>query len=48
VQKACRKAVDAGIPAYRAVMDGMAKGMEIVGEKYQNGEYFLAELIMAG
>jgi len=48
VQKACREAIDAGIPAYKAVTDGMAKGMEIVGEKYENGEYFLAELIMAG
>jgi len=48
VQKACREAIDAGISAYRAVTDGMAKGMEIVGEKYENGEYFLAELIMAG
>ena len=48
VQKACREAIDAGIPAYKAVTDGMAKGMEIVGEKYKNGEYFLAELIMVG
>jgi len=48
VQKACREAIDAGIPAYKAVTDGMAKGMEIVGEKYEKGEYFLAELIMAG
>lgn len=26
----------------------MAKGMEIVGQKYEDSEYFLAELIMAG
>jgi len=48
VKEACKEAVDAGIPAYKAVTDGMAKGMEIVGEKYENGDYFLAELIMAG
>jgi len=48
VQKACKDAVDAGIPAYKAVTDGMAVGMEIVGEKYEKNEYFLAELIMAG
>jgi len=48
VQKACKEAVDAGVPAYKAVTDGMAKGMEIVGEKYEKNEYFLAELIMAG
>jgi len=48
VQKACKEAIEAGIPAYKAITDGMAKGMEIVGEKYENNEYFLAELIMAG
>jgi len=48
VQKACKRAVDAGIPAYRAVTDGMAKGMEIIGQKYEANEYFLAELIMGG
>ena len=48
VKEACKETVNAGIPAYKAVTDGMAKGMEIVGQKYENNEYFLAELIMAG
>lgn len=48
VKKAADQAIAAGIPAYKAVVDGMAKGMEIVGQKYEAGEYFLAELIMAG
>jgi len=48
IQKACKQVVDAGIPAYKAVTEGMAKGMEIVGQKYEANEYFLAELIMAG
>jgi len=48
VKKASEEALGAGIPAYQAVIDGMAKGMEIVGQKYEDGEYFLAELIMAG
>jgi len=48
VQKAANEALESGIPAYRAVIEGMAKGMEIVGQKYEDGEYFLAELIMAG
>jgi corrinoid protein of di/trimethylamine methyltransferase len=48
VQKAAKEAVSQGIPAYKAVVDGMAKGMEVVGQKYEDGEYFLAELIMAG
>jgi len=48
VSSACKEAIETGIPAYRAVSEGMAKGMEIVGEKYESSEYFLAELIMAG
>jgi corrinoid protein of di/trimethylamine methyltransferase len=48
VKKASEEAISSGIPAYKAVIDGMAKGMEIVGQKYEDGEYFLAELIMAG
>ena len=48
IQKVCREAIEAGIPAYKAITDGMAKGMDIVGQKYENNEYFLAELIMAG
>jgi len=48
LKQACEEAITAGIPAYRAVVEGMAKGMEIVGQKYEDGEYYLAELIMAG
>ncbi len=48
VQKACKDALAAKIPPYKAVVNGMAKGMEIVGQKYEAREYFLAELIMAG
>jgi len=48
VQKACKDALATGIKPYRAIMDGMAKGMDIVGQKYEEKSYFLAELIMAG
>ena len=48
LQDACEEAITAGVPAYRAVVEGMTKGMEIVGQKYEEGEYYLAELIMAG
>ncbi len=48
LQEACEEAIATGIPAHRAVIEGMAKGMEIVGQKYEEGEYYLAELIMAG
>ena len=48
IPKLCEDALNAGFSAYSIVIDGMAKGMEIVGQKYEDGEYFLAELIMAG
>ncbi|HGE72988.1 TPA: cobalamin-binding protein [Candidatus Poribacteria bacterium] len=48
IAKLCKEAIDSNIPAYKVVTDGMSRGMEIVGKKYENGEYFLAELIMAG
>ncbi|MBS7654805.1 corrinoid protein, partial [Candidatus Bathyarchaeota archaeon] len=48
IGRLCEEAVGAGVPAYEVVMEGMAKGMEVVGEKYERNEYFLAELIMAG
>jgi 5-methyltetrahydrofolate--homocysteine methyltransferase len=41
-------AIKAGVPAYKAVIEGMAAGMEVVGQKYDEGEYYLAELIVAG
>jgi len=48
IKKISEEAVAAGIPAYKAVIEGMSRGMEIVGQKYEDGEYFLSELIMAG
>lgn len=47
VEQATQDAITAGIPAYTAVTQGMAKGMEIVGQKFEEGEYYLAELIVA-
>ena len=46
--KAAKKAVEAGIPPSLIVSEGIGKGMEAVGEKYENKEYFLAELLIAG
>ncbi len=42
------EALKAKIPISEAIFNGLVKGLEIVGEKYEKGEYFLAELIMAG
>jgi len=41
-------ALKQGVSAHEGVMNGMAKGMEVVGQKYQMGEFFLPELVMAG
>jgi len=48
IAKAVDTALKAGNSAYSIMMDGMAVGMEEVGNKYEAGEYFLSELIMAG
>jgi 5-methyltetrahydrofolate--homocysteine methyltransferase len=47
VKEACDDALQQKIPPYEIVTEGMAKGMEIIGEKYEKGEFFLSELIMA-
>jgi len=41
-------AVKAGIEPYVAVTEGLSKGMDIVSERYEAGEYFLSDLVMAG
>ena len=48
VKQACKDALAEGIPPIKAVTEGMGKGMDIVGQKYEAKEYFLAELIMSG
>ncbi|MEM1514862.1 MAG: corrinoid protein [Candidatus Bathyarchaeia archaeon] len=48
IQKLCIDAIEAGIPAYKIIMDGFSKGLEIVSEKYEKEEYYLAELVVAG
>lgn len=48
VSKACEEALEAGIPAYEAITNGLSRGMEIIGRKYEAKDCFLADLIMAG
>ena len=48
VSQACEEALAAGIPAYEAITNGLSRGMEIIGRKYEAKECFLADLIMAG
>jgi len=45
---AAKKAVEMGIDPIVAIEQGLAAGMQEVGDKYENGEFFLIHLIMAG
>lgn len=37
--------VAAGYPAYEGIMDGLCRGMEKAGQLYEEGEYFIPEII---
>ena len=43
-----RTCMEQGIQPFEIIEEGFSKGLEIVGERFENGEYFLADLIMAG
>jgi len=47
MQTAVQRALKAGIPP-SDVIAGIKKGFEEIGRRYEAGEYFLSELIMAG
>lgn len=44
--EAAQKVLDEGLNAYDAVMNGLAEGMEIVGDLYDKHEYFVPELLL--
>jgi len=41
-------AMDAGVGPSEAITEGMVPGMVEVGQKFEEGEYFLSELVVAG
>jgi dimethylamine corrinoid protein len=41
------EAIANGVDAYTAISDGLAKGMEVMGEKYEKGTTFIPELLVA-
>ena len=47
VREACFDALEVGISVEEAILNGMARGMDIVGRLYEEDEYLLPELIMA-
>ncbi len=42
----CNEALELGIDAYDAIMDGLAAGMATVGKLYEDKEYFVPELLL--
>lgn len=44
---AAKKAVEVGVDPLRAIEDGLAQGIREVGDKFDKGEIFLPELVMA-
>lgn len=47
LNKALDEAMSSELPVDVIIREGLGKGMEVVGEKYESGEYFLSELIMS-
>jgi len=43
-----KKALEAGANPQDIISRGIAEGMDIVGRKFEEGEYFLSELLVAG
>lgn len=41
-----QEAVDSGMDAYEAIHDGLVRGMKVVGDKYEQQEYFIPEVLL--
>jgi corrinoid protein of di/trimethylamine methyltransferase len=46
VKEASQQALDDGHKALEMIMDGLAAGMEVVGDLYERHEYFVPEVLM--
>jgi len=44
--EAARQALELKIDPYEAIMDGLAKGMEVVSDKFDREEYFVPEILI--
>jgi len=47
VKELTQKALDEGIPPGEILDEGLIKGMNVVGEKFKNGEFFIPEVLLA-
>lgn len=46
-EEGAREVLAERIPAYDAVINGLAEGMKVVGDKYEKKEYFLPEMLLS-
>jgi corrinoid protein of di/trimethylamine methyltransferase len=46
VKEASHESLDAGFTPLEMIMDGLAAGMEVVGQLYERNEYFVPEVLM--
>ena len=46
VKEASQESLDAGFTPLEMIMDGLAAGMEVVGQLYERNEYFVPEVLM--
>jgi dimethylamine corrinoid protein len=44
---AAQDAINAGIEPFKAITEGLSKGMDVVGEKFESKEYFLPEVLIS-
>ena len=43
-----QKCLDEGVTPIEIIEQGLSKGLDVVGERFEAGDYYLADLIMAG
>ena len=46
-EELAHKVLDEGIDPYDAIVNGLARGMEIVSDQYEKGEAFVPNLLLA-
>lgn len=47
VKRLTEEALKTGVPPHEIISHGLAKGLDVVGKKYEEKEYFIADLVFA-
>jgi methylmalonyl-CoA mutase cobalamin-binding domain/chain len=48
IEERVQACLDSGISPEKVIEQGISRGLDIVGQKFEEGEYFLGDLVMAG